>query len=97
MIKLSVVTLAALFAILHVFGDDTRRVSEVTQSAPVGLEVVDASVLAEAAQSIVIPALLVCDGKPREFAGRSGHKQSGCWSGDAWHGSRSSVKSGRLV
>ncbi len=74
MIKLSVVTLAALFAILHVFGDDTRRPLEVTRSAPVGLEVVDASVLAEAAQSIVIPESTLSETEAVQLAIAAGRK-----------------------
>lgn len=46
MIRLLVVTLAALYAILHVFGDEARR-PEVARSEPMGLGIVKAAYFPE--------------------------------------------------
>ncbi|MGR3513106.1 MAG: SH3 domain-containing protein [Paracoccaceae bacterium] len=54
MFKLVAVTLAALYGILWVFGDEARRPDEVARTEPLGLSVVRAEVLPSSTKPILI-------------------------------------------
>ena len=54
MFKLVAVTLAALYGILWVFGDEARRPPEVARTEPLGLSVIQAEVLPSTTKPILV-------------------------------------------
>lgn len=74
MIKLTVATLAALYAILYVFGDDARRPAEVTRSAPPALNVVDVTAMSQAIEAAPKSASRVSEAEAVQLAMAAGEK-----------------------
>ena len=74
MIRLTVVTLAALYTVLHIFGNEDRRPDNVARSEPMALEVVGLSALSVTDQLQVKTESGLSDAKAIELAMAAGKK-----------------------
>lgn len=68
MFKLSVATLAALYCVLYLFGDETRRAEAVSRSEPLGFQLISAAALPAHLDELKTPTNRVSDSEAVKIA-----------------------------